>query len=92
MSIVSVEVICLPCRKCENLERQIRQAVSTIGLKYKTVIQFEFKHTKTLDSIFRYSLNAAQTPVVLVNNIVECAGRVDPMLLSKRLESIHKSC
>ncbi|HQP91615.1 MAG TPA: thioredoxin family protein [Candidatus Omnitrophota bacterium] len=92
MSIESIEVICLPCKKCEGLEKQIRQVVAAIGSRYKIVINFEYKHTKNLENITRYGLNATQTPALLINKIVEFAGKIDVVLLAKRLETIHKSC
>jgi len=92
MSINKIEVICAPCNKCVRLEKELRQMVKSIGLLYKLVIPFEFKHNMDLNSVSKYNVNVSQTPAILVNGIVEFAGKFDLQLVRKRLESIHKSC
>lgn len=92
MPIKSIEVICLPCPKCETLEQKIRGVVKSIEAVHKIQIPFEFKHTKTLRDIANYSLSPAQAPVIIVNGNVEFAGRFDLILARNRLESIHRSC
>ena len=41
--------------------------------------------------ISKYNVNVSQMPAVLVNGTVEFAGKIDMLLLRKRLESIHKT-
>lgn len=92
MPIKTVEVICLPCPKCEGLEKKVCEMVNVIGMRNHINIPFEFTHTKSLRDITRYSLNPAQTPVILINGNVEFAGRVDVNLLRGRLETVQKNC
>ena len=90
MPINSVEIICLPCPKCEFVEKKIREAIKTIEIENKIKIPFEFKHTANLREISKYSLNPSQTPTVLINGSVEFAGKIEPLLVKKRLDLIHK--
>ena len=92
MPIQSIEIICVPCPKCEGLERRIRSMIESIGMSNRTKIIFEFKHTTKLTDISKYSLNPAQTPAILINGEVEMAGRVDPIVLRRKLEAIQRSC
>lgn len=92
MSIKSIEIICLPCKKCEGLEVKIREMVKNIEMINKIKIPFEFKHTTNLLTISQYSLNPSQTPVIIINGIVEFAGKFDPILTKLRLEALHKIC
>ena len=91
MAIKTIEVICLPCQKCAGLEMKIREMIKSIEMVNKVKIPFEFKHTTTLLTIAQYSLNPSQTPIVIINGIVEFAGRLDLVLLRRRLEAIHKA-
>lgn len=92
MSVRSIEIICIPCNKCSGLEAKIREAIKKIELTYKLKMPFEFKTTPHLRDLARYSLNPSQAPIILVNDKVEFAGKIEPMLLQKRLEAIHRSC
>ncbi|HAJ56423.1 MAG TPA: hypothetical protein DCL35_01490 [Candidatus Omnitrophica bacterium] len=92
MPIKTVEMICLPCNKCEGVEVKVREMIRNIEMINRIKILFEFKHTKTLQDITRYSLNPSQTPAILINGNVECAGKVDFILFKRRLEAIQKSC
>ncbi len=91
MPIKKIEMICLPCKKCEGIEARIRDLIKAIEMANRIKIPFEFVHTKSLKDIGNYSLNAAQTPALLINGVVEFAGRIDVLLLRRRLEAIHKS-
>jgi hypothetical protein len=73
------------------LEQLLKQMVENIGRLYKITISFEFKHTKDLQNIGKYNVNAAQTPAILINGIVEFAGKFEPEALRKKLETIHKT-
>ena len=92
MAIKSIEVICLPCQKCAGLEAEIREMIKSIEMINKIKIPFVFKHTTTLLTIFQYSLNPSQTPAIIINGIVEFAGKFDLILMRRRLEAIHKTC
>ncbi len=91
MSIKTIEVICVPCDKCKGLEARIRQLVKSIEMIHKVKIPFEFKQTTSLRDLAQYSVNPSQTPVVIVNGIVEFAGKLDIILLRHRLEAVHAS-
>jgi len=90
MAIKNIELICIPCAKCDNLEKVIRDAIASIEIKYRIKIPYGFKHTKTLQNLSDYSVNASQTPAVLINGRVEFAGAVNVTALRTKLESIHK--
>ena len=92
MPIKSIEIICLPCQKCAGLEARIREMIKTLEMVNKIKIPFEFKHTIKLTGISQYSLNPSQTPAIVINGVVEFAGRVDQMVLKRRLEAINRSC
>ena len=59
MPIQSIEIICVPCLKCDGLEQKIRGMVDNIGVLSKIKISYEFKHTKKLDTISQYALTPA---------------------------------
>lgn len=90
MSIKSIEIICIPCQKCEYVEIKVREAIKTIEMENKIKIPFEFKHTVNLLNTNKYSLKPSQTPIVLVNGSVEFAGKIDPVTIKRRLDSIQK--
>ena len=91
MDIKSIEIICLPCQKCAGLEAKIRDMIKNIEMINKIKIPFELKHTTKLLTISQYSLNPSQTPAIIINGIVEFAGKFDLILMRHRLEAIHKS-
>ena len=90
MSIKSIEIICLPCFKCEQLKNKIPELIKAIEIQNKTKISYEFKHTPDLRGISRYSLNPSQTPAIIINGNVELAGQIEPAVLKKKLESMHR--
>jgi hypothetical protein len=90
MALKSIEVMCVPCKKCEGLEMKIREMVKNIEATYKTKIPCEYKFTPHLRDIGKFSLNAAQAPIIIVNGIVEFAGRVDFILLRRKLDALYK--
>ncbi|MDD5730100.1 MAG: thioredoxin family protein [Candidatus Omnitrophica bacterium] len=90
MPIKSIEIICLPCPKCEALERKIMEAIRGLEFQYKIKLTFDFKKCTNLREMAKYSLNASQTPVVLINGSVEFAGRIDGQAIRPKLDSIHK--
>ena len=92
MSISSIEIICLPCDKCKDLETNIRATIKNIEMINRIKIVYEFKHSVNLRDIARYALNPSQTPAIIINGKVEHAGKIDSVALRKRLEAIQKSC
>jgi hypothetical protein len=90
MSIQTIEIICIPCDKCEKLKANITEIIHRLELQNKTKIYYEFKHTPHLRDIANYSLNPSQTPALLINGSVEMAGTIDRIALKSKLEAIHK--
>ncbi len=90
MAIKTIEIICLPCPKCEGLEIKIREMIKGIEMVNRIKIVFEFKRHTNIKELSKYSLNASQTPAVLINGVVEFAGRVEPIIMRRRLDEIHK--
>jgi hypothetical protein len=46
--IKSIEIICIPCNKCERLKTDIAEIIKTIELQNKIKIYYEFKHIPPL--------------------------------------------
>ncbi len=91
MSIRTVEVICAPCYKCSGLESKIREMIMMLEAPHGgTKIEYTYKHIKDLAELSKYSVNAAQTPVIIINGNVEVAGRFEPLALKRKLEKIIK--
>jgi hypothetical protein len=91
MSIKTIEIICLPCDKCERTKRLILETIKSIELQSKMKLIYEFKHTPSLLGLHQYSINASQTPAVIINGNVELSGRFDAMALKNRLLSIFRT-
>lgn len=91
MAIRSVEIICLPCAKCDQLKNMIINTIKNIELTGKVKIVYDFKITPSLRDVSRYGLNPSQTPILIVNGTVESAGRVDIIALKNKLTMLQKS-
>lgn len=91
MPIRTIEMICIPCDKCTELEKKVRLLVKNMESDFRIKIPFEFKHTTNLRDITKYSLNPSQTPILLINGNVELAGRADFITLKKKMEIAQKS-
>ena len=90
MPIRTIEIMCLPCSKCEQLKSKIKIAIKAMELQKAIRITYEFKHTPHLKELIKYSLNASQTPAVIINGNVELAGRIEPTVLKAKLEQIFR--
>jgi len=90
MPIKKIEVICLPCHRCEFVINKIRNEIRSLEYEYKIKIKYEFIHNTNLKHMQRYSVNASQTPVVLINDSVEFAGRIEATSIRPKLEFIQK--
>ena len=88
--IKTVEIICLPCKKCEAMKSAIFLAIKTLERKYQIKIRYEFKVTPNLKNISKYSVNASQAPILLINDQVELSGPVKPEMVAAKLDSIHR--
>jgi hypothetical protein len=91
MSIKTVEIICLPCAKCNAAKNIIIQAIKNLEHKYKIHIAYELIHTPHLKDISKYALNPSQTPAILVNGNPEFCGAIKPEVIGVRLDAIHKT-
>jgi hypothetical protein len=91
MSINTIEIICIPCSKCERVKNNLMQAIKNIEVKYKTKIIYELKQTPNLQNITRYNLNPSQAPAVLVNGNPEFAGNIETINIQNKLDMIHRS-
>lgn len=90
MAIKSIEIICIPCKKCADLEIRIHEIIKCVEMINKIKIPFEFKHITDIRNISKYNLNPSQTPAVLFNGKVEFAGHIDLILVRRKLESLHR--
>ena len=73
------------------MKKSIRDAVTSIELKYKVKISYEFIYTPNLTNLNRYGLNPTQIPAVLVNGRPEFGGAMEPRLVAKKLDLLHKT-
>ena len=90
MAIQSIEIICTPCHKCDNLKKMIIEIIKDMELQNRIKISYEFKHTTSLKEISRFSLNASQLPAVIINGNLEFSGQPGAMALRTKLNSLHK--
>jgi glutaredoxin len=89
--IRTIEIVCNPCDKCERAKRLITETIKNIELENKTKILYEFKHTPTLQGITQYSINASQTPAIIINGNVELSGRFENVALKNRLLALTRT-
>lgn len=90
MPIKSIEIICRPCAKCDQMKVKILEAIKNIELQSKRKIIYEFKHTPDFREIGKYSISPSQAPAVIVNGNLEFAGSAEMGVIKMKLESIDK--
>lgn len=90
MSIKTIEVICIPCHKCQILKNRVDEIIKNLELRYRIKIFYEYKHTPHLKDIARYSINPSQTPAVIINGNLELAGNIEYTVLKMKLENFNK--
>jgi len=90
MPIKSVEIMCIPCPKCERVKKFIVDGIKSIEFQNKTKVVYDFKHTPNLLQASQYSVNASQAPIVIINGNVEFSGQVTQEAVRKRLEAMHR--
>lgn len=90
MSINTVEIMCVPCSKCEQMKKLITDAVKQIETQNKIIITYEFKHTPHLKAASQYSVNPSQAPIVIVNGNVEFSGAANKDLIEKKILAVHR--
>ncbi len=91
MAIRSIEIICIPCEKCERAKRIISEVMKAIEIQFKTKIVYDFKHTTTIANITNYGINPSRAPAILINGRIEAAGRVEHEAMKKRLQLLHST-
>lgn len=91
MPIRSVEIVCLPCNKCNQLKVLVTNLIKSLEEKGRNKIIYDLRVTSSLQNIANYGLSPAQTPVLLINGVVECAGSVDQSIIKAKLTSAHRS-
>ena len=88
--IRTIEVICIPCQKCKFLKNAIDYAIKFIGRKYNIEINYVYKFTPNLRDVSKYSVNASQAPIMVVNDNVELCGQVSQDAVVAKLDYLHK--
>lgn len=91
MPIRTIEIICLPCNKCSQLKTIVSNVIKALELKNKKNIIYNLRVTANLQNIADYGISPAQTPVLLINGVVECAGSVDQGVVKSKLTTAHYS-
>ena len=90
MPINSIEIMCIPCPKCERVKTLISDAIKQIELQNKIKIVYSFQQTPNFLKASQYSVNPSQAPIVIINGNVELSGQVTLDVVKKRLEAINK--
>ncbi len=91
MPIRSVEIICLPCNKCSQLKTVVTNIIKSLEERSKNKIVYDLRVTASLTNIANYGLSPAQTPVLLINGVVECAGNAEQGIVKAKLTAAHHS-
>lgn len=91
MAIKTIEIICSPCPKCDRIKKMIDDAIKIMEMQNKVKIVYDFKHTTHLRDAVKYSVNASQAPIVLINGKVEITGQPLPAVLRSKIEAIHRT-
>lgn len=90
MAIRTIEIMCIPCVKCDRVKKMIMNIITMIEQQNKTKIVYNFTHTPHIRDISKFGLNPSQTPAVIINGQVEVSGQVEQKVLKNRLEAINK--
>jgi len=69
----------------------ITNIIKTLEEKSKNKIIYDLRVTSSLTNIANYGLSPAQTPVLLINGVVECAGNIDQGIVKAKLTAAHHS-
>jgi hypothetical protein len=79
--IKKIEIICLPCHKCEILAKKVGNILEVLRRKYKIPIKCEIKHinnkAEVTQGMSRYGFNTGQLPIVLINDALAFAGQIE---------------
>ena len=81
----TIEIMCIPCAKCEAAKKIILKEIEQIELRNKIKLKYEFKHTPNFHEKDKYSVNTSQAPIVIINGQVELCGVMTPDIVAKKL-------
>ncbi len=90
MPIKTIEIICLPCPKCDQAKKIIEETIHEIEEQNKIKVIYEFRHTPNLQEANKYSVNIAKMPIIVINGRVELAGQLTPETIRSKLAYLHK--
>jgi Thioredoxin domain len=76
MDFGTIEIICKPCNKCRYAEEVLLKAIRLLEHENKTHYHYDIKKTDDLRKGERYSTNIANTPFIIINNVLCFAGRI----------------
>jgi len=91
MAIRSIEIVCIPCQKCDRVKRMITDIIHMLEMENKTKIIYSFTHTPHLRDVSKYGVNPSQAPIVLINGQVEISGIVEQKIIKGKLTALYKS-
>jgi hypothetical protein len=74
----TVEIICMPCHKCDVMKEKIKSVLTAIGNQNRMRMRCEFIYYNTrkeaLVRLSKLGLNIAQLPITLINGQVAFTG------------------
>ena len=94
--IKKIEIVCLPCHKCELLKQRIEVITQCLEFKYHTRIRYEFIHCykrkEVIGLIARYGYTINQLPITLINGEICFIGHIrGENVIRWKLEEIMKT-
>jgi hypothetical protein len=93
--IKKVEIICIPCHKCEILKERIETITQCLEFKYNMRIKYELIHCENkkevIAALARYGYSINQLPITLINGEIAFIGHVKgENVIRWKLEEIMK--
>ena len=94
--IKKVEIICMPCHKCDKLIKVIENILQVLRRKYNIPIKCEIKHyqskVEVIQGMNKFNFNAGQLPITLINGTLAFAGQVEgENVVRMKFEEIMRS-
>ena len=78
--VKKVEIICIPCHKCDILKERIEIVIHCLEFKYSTKMKYEFIHRKerkeVIAALAHYGYTINQLPITLINGEIAFIGHV----------------
>jgi hypothetical protein len=93
--IKKIEIICMPCHKCEILLKKFESILDVLRRKYKIPIKCEIKHiynkVEVIQEMNKYGFNTGQLPIVLINDALAFTGQIEgDNVIRMKFEEIMK--